>query len=389
MLLGVLAMTPAEAFNHPRHRESEDCVFRAERMARAGDTDGARKLYRTAAEAELEVAQIQTAAQPRGVLAVSAATCFLQARCWADAMRVSHTFLAQPEALIPDAAAALESVLDDALRLRDLHDALGPDALVAPLEIKLDGGRVRRGVCPSSLVQVREEIAEALVYRVADLKAQRAFRKAGRSVTAKELEIYRLPARAASYGIRLFLATPPQSTIPGVAVSPAEIVRALLELAAVAVTDGLEGVSAVVGERQYTNAIVRAFRDLAPDGTAVGTVSFGAPWSPVVQRPVRFTATQRSEFNLALHAAPPDDRFDLEGTLKAVSLRRSRYIVVDGDDGGSHRLRIRGGALDDTIGPKLNRVVRVSGKRIQEKDGTVSFWADDVVLVEDGEVPTL
>lgn len=174
-------MDVAEAFDDPSHRASEDAAFRAERAARRGDLQAARTLYAEAGTAELVVARRIPSGELRGVFAISAVTCFVRAQCWADAARTAHEFLARPDLLNPLSIQSIEDLLDDALRTRELFSAMGSGVDAAPLEIRLDGGRVRHGVCPSSLVQEREEIAEALVYRLADYKAQKKFRKAGRS----------------------------------------------------------------------------------------------------------------------------------------------------------------------------------------------------------------
>lgn len=55
-----------------------------------------------------------------------------------------------------------------------------------------------------------------------------------------------------------------------------------------------------------------------------------------------------------------------------------RRIVVTADD-GAHQFRLRRGEHDDTIGPKLNRRVRVSGQRDLE---TGVVYAVDVELLD-------
>jgi hypothetical protein len=74
---------------------------------------------------------------------------------------------------------------------------------------------------------------------------------------------------------------------------------------------------------------------------------------------------------------------EIEGVLKVVNLRARRpYIGVETADGDMAQFFIERGRLDATIGPKLNRRVRVSGVRRQKSDGRVVKDALDVALVE-------
>jgi hypothetical protein len=76
-------------------------------------------------------------------------------------------------------------------------------------------------------------------------------------------------------------------------------------------------------------------------------------------------------------------RVEVEGVLKVVNLRARRpYIGVETADGDLSQFFIERGQLDDTIGLKLNRRVRVSGVRRHTSDGRVVKDAIDVALVE-------
>lgn len=378
-------MTPASAFEDARHRESEDLVFAADRHARAGRIDEARHSYALAASPELELArEIGTdGSQPqlRSLFATSAVTCLVRAASWDQAIRAAHEFLARPELLATPSE--LEALLDDALRTRELLAAMGSDAQAAPLELRLEGGRVSRGIAPSRVVQEREEILEALVFRVADYKARRPFRKAGRSMFASRFSFYEAPARAASYGIRFFVASSSQGSVPGTDVSPRDAVDGLLELASIAAERGGEGVRAEVDDEAYANAFIRAFRDLAPDGTTVQSVSFSSPTSIYQRRLASFSPAARAGLSRTLVEARGSQRMSVEGVLKLVSLRRPRRIVIETDDGATHEIKLPRADHDDTIGPKLNRRVRVSATRAQRDDGTLLVTANDVVLIED------
>jgi len=89
----------------------------------------------------------------------------------------------------------------------------------------------------------------------------------------------------------------------------------------------------------------------------------------------------------ALHERGPvktgSERVEIEGVLKIVNLRARRpYIGVETVDGDLSRFFIERGHLEDTLGSKLNRRVRVSGWRRLRRDGRIVKDATDVVLVE-------
>jgi hypothetical protein len=77
------------------------------------------------------------------------------------------------------------------------------------------------------------------------------------------------------------------------------------------------------------------------------------------------------------------ERVQIEGVLKVVNLRARRpYIGVETAEGDLSRFFIERALLEDTLGSKLNRRVRMSGVRRQRRDGRVVKDALEVVLVE-------
>lgn len=131
IVLDVDATTPwgnissgMRAFKDARHRQSEALVFMADRHARAGRLDEARRTYALAAAPELELAREigldGTQPQLRSLFSMSAVTCFARAGLWNEAIRASHEFLARPELLAsPD---ELHALLDDVTRVITASD---------------------------------------------------------------------------------------------------------------------------------------------------------------------------------------------------------------------------------------------------------------------------
>ncbi|XXY54847.1 hypothetical protein WME91_27325 [Sorangium sp. So ce269] len=372
-----------------RGHQSETLAFEAERAWKAGDRARALSLFAQAADLEYQVARDVPGEQPRvrGVLAISAVALWIDARRYDDAARAACEFLARPEMLTEQARSDLQMLLERAFREGALVKAIDNMTDAVPLEVKLAGGLVRAGIAPAALIRERQEVVTALVVRAAEWRMGRPFRKAGaaRQVTDR-IRFFEAPAAVASYGIRLFVASGGPAVLPGMeaeSIGPEEAVAEFLAIAAAA-QEGPEALRQHVDQEAYLKTFMVGFRDMAPDGATVGTVTFASPsWRSAVP-PLAFEPIHRQRLTTGLLAQlRADERVEIEGTLKEVNLRARRpYIGVETADGDPARFFIKRGELDDTIGPKLNRRVLVSGIKRKKKDGTVVKDALDVVLLE-------
>ena len=80
--------------DNPRHRQSEELAFAAERHARRGAEQEAREGFDQAARLEEEVALLVSEDEPRErtLLAISAVSLWLKAREWDEAARAGCLF---------------------------------------------------------------------------------------------------------------------------------------------------------------------------------------------------------------------------------------------------------------------------------------------------------
>ncbi|AUX25728.1 uncharacterized protein SOCEGT47_062770 [Sorangium cellulosum] len=377
-------MSIEKFFDDPRRRRSEELAFFAERAERTGDLIAALTQYAEAARLEEANALEIPADVPRvrTVLAVSAVALWLRAEQWDEAARAGCAFLAVPKALTPDGRRELQSLVDRAWRASELQTIFdGKRDAFAGLEARLSGGTVRIGLAPVAIVAERREVLVPILYRVAEWRRKKKFRRAGPSSFAASLEVVEAPARAASFGLRLFVGRLGQQVTAGEPDHPRDIINAFLDLASAAAEDRL---ASVCEDADYMKAFSRAFRDLAGDGTQVASVELGHVESRSVRHVVLLGPEQRSALTARLTCADGARPIRLEGVLKSVNLRgREPTIVIEQENGSAARLRIAKGEHDDTIGPKLNRPVRVIGRHDVTEDGEAEEWADDVILLED------
>ena len=377
----------------PRGAQVDALAYEAELADQRGEPDQARRLYAEAAVIEADIARSVPASEPRvrGLLAVSATALWYKASRHDEVERLACAFLADPTSLAEQARRELRGLMERAWREGELAQAIGNPDDAAPLVIKLEGGRIRAGLAPPGVIRDKQQIVVPLLVRIAQWRLGKPFRRAtvAPADVREQIEIQEAPAIAASYGLRLVVlpgstreaATPPR-------LRPREVVTAFLELAQAA-CQGSDALRAMVEGDEYRREILKRFRDLAPDGRSVGTVSFSTP-SPRIRAPApRFDPEHTQRLTEALRREVPEQAsVTADGVLKVVSLRgRRTFIAVELANGGSQEFDIDPAQFAETIGPKVNRRVRVLGERVpshrKRRTEPLRPRAIDVILLEE------
>jgi len=376
-------MNIVQAFDDPRHRHSEELVFRAERAERKGEITVALADYAEAARLEEESAQDIPGDVPdvRELFAVSAVSLWLRAERWSEASRAGCAFLGQPDKLTPSGSRAIQDLVDRAWRTGEVEGVVGQGGSFVPLEATLSGGLVRHGLAPSTLVAERRDVLAPLLLRVAEWRSDKKYRRAGPSALASSYEIFEAPALGGSYALRLYVGATSQQAESGAA-SPTDVVERFLALAE-AVVVGPEELRRIVEDDAYAKAFLRGFRDLAPDGRSVARVELGSMVRGRVTHAAALTQETRERLTISLRRQDEEKPVSLDGVLKSVNLRGDGPRIGVDTETGMRVFRIAKGEHDDTIGPKLNRRVRIVGMRRVNEAREADDWADDVVLLED------
>lgn len=381
------------ALDDPRAAQVDALAYEAELADRRGELEHARRLYAEAAAIEAEIARSAPASEPRvrGLLAVSATALWYKASRHDEVERLACAFLSDPTSLAEQARVELRGLMERAWRDAELAQAFGDADEAAPLVVKLDGGRIRAGLAPPGVVRDKQQILVPMLVRIAEWKLGKPFRRTGSASSdiREQIEIQEAPAIAASYGLQLVV-------VPGSAreagapprLRPREVVTAFLHLADAACQGG-DALRALVESDEYRRELLKRFRDLAPDGRSVGTISFSTP-SPRIRAPApRLEPEHTRRLSEALRKEVPEQAsVTAEGVLKVVSLRGRRpFIAIELADGSSQAFRIDPAQLAETIGPKVNRRVRILGEptRSLRRRPTEPLLprAIDVVLLDD------
>ena len=371
-------------FDDPRSRQSEELAYKAEQAARRGDADQSKALFAEAAELETAVAMDvgAEASRVRSALAVSAVSLWIRAEDWEVAASTACAFLARPDLLIEDGVTQLRSLLDRAWQTQDLVREVGPLGTFAPLEARMSGGKIGVGIAPSQAVGERRDVIAPLVIRVAEWMEGKAFRRAGLSPLASRLQLLEVPALAGSYAMRFLLVGAQQQAMDNVLATPQAVADQMIAIASV-ISEDPDSLHELVDDPDYARAFMRAFRDLAPDGKLVGQVDLSTGLGTGSPHRASFSPASQARITKALQRAAEEVDIAVTGTLKNVTLRGDEpKIGLDTED-GFKQYRIEKGAHDDTIGPKLNRVVSVTGRRRRNEAGELHDWADDIALLEE------
>jgi hypothetical protein len=313
----------------PRRRRSEELAAEAEGAWRQGDHDRARKLFAAAAAIEEAVARDAPPTMPRArsAVAIAATALWQRAGDFATAKLVAYWFLGQPTGLTDEGRQDLERLVERCAREAELM-RMNADPGMVPVEVKLQGGRVGVGVAPEGAARRRREMLASLLRRTAELEAKVDYRDRGESELERneEIQLLEVPALAASYGVRLYVATGMQQRIASEQkVTPSRVVERFLELAEAAAT-GPEAIRAAVSDPQYANAFLDGFAEIAPDGEDVTAVTCSAPTWRIRTRSLVFEPEHRRVLRAAvspvLRDAHPGEKI-FEGKLASVHLTRS------------------------------------------------------------------
>lgn len=371
-------------FNDARHRRSEELAFFAERAERKGDLQAALAQYGESARLEEECALEIPGDVPkiRTLLAISAVALWLRAERWSEAARAGCAFLAQPDKLTPDGVRAIQKLVDRAWRTDEVEQALGVRGSFVPVEATLSGGLVRQGLAPSTLVAERRDVLAPLILRVAEWRSHKKYRRAGPSTLASSYDIFEAPAIGGSYSLRLYVGATAEQMHEGLAASPRDVVEQFFGLAE-AIAAGPEEIRRTVEDEAYIKVFLRAFRDLAPDGRSVARVELGSMVRGRMTQVAALTPETRERLTTSLRQQGEEKPVILDGVLKSVNLRGVEPRIGIDTTAGVRSFRIAKGEHDDTIGPKLNRSVRILGRRRLNEDAEPEDWAEDVVLLED------
>jgi hypothetical protein len=364
------------------HKQSEQLASRAELAARQNDLPLAHRLYQEAARAENQARQALDPKKTRtlGITAVSAVALWFKARQWKEAEQLSYLMLSHHD--LPDFAAAQLRTLVQAIWTESSKQEAGVSFLPGQVYVSVKGGEVVTGGAPLDLIVDKVQTIQSIFYRTIEETLAMPLRKRGGPI--REIQDACRPwlfqAPPGSYQFSIAIQEPLQKDFFKEHVDPNTIAdRFLAVLKATTSTDSGQ-LEALVPDEGYRSTFLKLARNLAPSGKIFDKleVRSATDFNPVSLEPENRRVINSALKSLTKKQSPETSQTEkvLNGTLRAVDLNRDWIdISVDGKT-----LRVTGlaDALDDVIGPMVNR--RVIVRALEGPPQTFHF--DDIELDE-------
>lgn len=363
------------------HSRSESLAGEAEAARRAGERLRAEELYRQAANAEDDAlrALASDKRRSRGITAVSAVALWYKGNDLNAAELAAYRYLASNE-LPPFAQTQLRELLNLLWSAR-AADRAGIRFVPGDVFVSVRGGEVIHGGAPLDLIVRKVEGIQAVLFRTVEMLLDRPFRRhGGPSVDIQSMfRPWLLQAPAGSYQFAVRVQEPDQTELWETARPRIEAVTATFfsVLRAAALSPDTE-LPKVVPDSQYREAFLGLSRNLAPTGKTFERLEIRAAGAP---EPIAsFVVTTRQQINTALRSIRPprptavsDVPGTVRGILRAVHLDQDWIEVATTDEPPAHlRIDEAGDALDDVVGPMVNRRVIVTivrrGTRLLYRD---------------------
>lgn len=347
------------------HRESERLASEAEAAARSGDIGRARSLYAKAAQSEVSALSFVGPDKSRtlGITAVSAAALWYHAGNLQEAARIAHHASTLP-GLPAFAVAELRTLLQTIWNETAQREA-GLSFVPGQVLVSVKGGQVITGGAPLDLIVDKVRSVQSLFYRTAEYLKALPLRKKG--PPPKEIQERCRPwifqSVPGSYQFAVAVQKPAQSELfPSEDPEPEILTEKFLAILKAAAEDPEGALQKEVQKDDYRLTFLKMTRNLAPTGKVFAQMEVrgAGDRAAVVLSP---GSRKLISDTLRGPTVPTDAQIDrpnsvlLKGVLRALDLDDDWLEVsVDGE---SKRVKGVGGAVDDLIGPMVNREVNV------------------------------
>jgi hypothetical protein len=358
------------------HSASEKLAVDAEMARRLGNTKLSEELYKKAAsEEELALEALEDNRQrTRGITATSTVALWYKGRDYRVAERCAHRYLAAGN--LPTFAEKQLRDLLSAIWTAIAAEEAGIRFVPGDVLVSVKGGEVIHGGAPLELIMRRVEGIQSVLFRTVEMLLERPFRRRGGP--SNEVQTMFRPwlfqAPAGSYQFAVRMREPLQREFWEVHRPKLETVTTtFFRVLRATATGPDEELARIVPDQQYRGAFLNLARNLAPVGATFDRLEVrdaGAPSEPLVT----LAAETRQELNATLRKMRPqaldasrDQPVVFQGVLRALDLDRDWLEVTVSDvlpGMGDHvRISQASDALDDVVGPMVNKRVTVTAVR--------------------------
>lgn len=358
------------------HQQSEKLASDAMVAYRANDFDRARVLYGQAAEAEQKALNNLEPNKPRtkGITAVSAVSLWFKAGDFRKAEQLAYLILST-ENLSEFASSELRTLIQ-AIWTESSKQQAGVSFLPGQVYVAVKGGEVVTGGAPLDLIVDKVQTIQSMFFRTIEEVKNMPLRTRGAPI--KEIQEAGRPwlfqAPPGSYQFSIAIQEPAQKDFFG-RVDPNQIADRFLDILRAATSDDPTQLEKLVPDEGYRSTYLKLTRNLAPSGKTFenleirsATDSLPVALSPDSRRMINTTLRARTQYP---KPEPEETENTLIGALRAVDLDKD-YIDVTVDGKSEHIIGLKD-ALDDVIGPMVNRRVIV---RVLQRVGQPAKFVD-------------
>jgi hypothetical protein len=345
------------------HTDSEHLAAEAELAARAGQVEGAKALYRTAAVAEAAALEEVDPSKNRtlAITAVSAVALWYKAEEYAAAEQLAHLVLGRgtfPQFAVTQLQALLQAIWSAQIRQRAGVRFVGGEVLVA-----VRGGRVVTGGAPLDLVLSKVETVKSLFHRTTEFVQNLPYRSRGPAAPSiqQACRPWLFHAAPSSYQFAVAIEDAAQGELFGPAMPSTEaITRTFLAILRAAALDPGVALPQLVPNPQYRSTFMKLTRNLAPTGNTFSELQLKSPGDAdwlTLDRDARESITRSIRKQFPRETNTEEVEEVLRGVLRGVHLDQD-WLEISLE--GQHvRVYEIGDAVDDVVGPYVNKPVVV------------------------------
>lgn len=357
------------------HKGSEAAAIEAEQAFREGTIAEATRLYAQAAELEQKALDSVegTKTRTRGITAVSAVSLWYKAAIYERAELLAYSMLS--DSSLPEFARADLRNLVQAIWTESSKKAANVSFLPGHVSVSVKGGEVITGGAPLDLVVERVQTIQAIFYRTIELTMEMPLRSRGAPIPEiqESCRPWLFQAAPGSYQFAVAIQEPTQLDFFKEHTRPDLVAQRFLEILKATASDDPRQLETAVPNPEYRNVFLKLSRNLAPTGKSFDSIEFR---TAVGGPPIALTTETRTVINGALRKRRPVETPEsqaivevLVGILRAVDLEKD-FLDVFVDGRGLHVVGLED-AMDDVIGPMVNKMVKV--QVVRDIKGLIRF----------------
>jgi hypothetical protein len=366
------------------HSRSEELATQAESLRRSGEMEKSVELYCKAAREESSAFDDldPEKARTRGITAVSAVALWYKGQNYAAAEQRAYECLATSN-LPVFAVTELRNLLQ-IIWTTSSAEKSGVRFVSGDVLVSVKGGKVIHGGAPLELIVRKVEGIQAVLFRTVEMLLDLPFRRHG-SPSEDVQSMFRpwlFQAPAGSYQFAVRMQQPEQMPLwednrPKLE----QVTDTFFQVLRASATDPDNTLKTIVPDTNYRTAFLKLARNLSPSGKVFDSLEVrdaSAPDEPLVT----LGSETRTGLNGAIRKLKPiptddeDKQTTISGTLRALHLDQDWLEITE--HGDQHvRIENASDALDDVVGPMVNRQVVVTAIRRGKR-----FLYQDIELAE-------